>query len=75
MRIHGASTEFVRAMGELLPDEDITVRDVTQMRIHGVSVDLVRELREDGYDNLTVNDLVQMKIHGFDRWLRRRGGR
>jgi hypothetical protein len=60
-------------MRELLPGEDITTHDVTQMKIHGVSVEQVRKLREDGYENLTVNDLVQMKIHGFDRWLQRRG--
>jgi hypothetical protein len=34
------------------------------MRIHGVSVDFIKEIRALGYPDVTVPELVKLRIHG-----------
>lgn len=40
------------------------IQDLVQMRIHGVSTEFIREVREAFGRPVTVQELVQMKIHG-----------
>jgi hypothetical protein len=41
-----------------------SIRDLLDMRVHGVNAEYMRETRRAGYRNLAAQDLVQMKIHG-----------
>jgi hypothetical protein len=43
-----------------------SVNDLLQLRIHGVTLDYIREARQAGYSNFTVEDLVQLRIHGVE---------
>jgi len=40
------------------------IQDLVQMRIHGVSTEFIREVREAFGRPVTVQELVQMRIHG-----------
>jgi hypothetical protein len=42
------------------------VRDLIQLRIHGVGLDYIREARQAGYQNFTADDYTQLRIHGVD---------
>jgi hypothetical protein len=41
-----------------------SIRELVQMRIHGVSTEFIREVREAFGRPVTVQELVQMRIHG-----------
>jgi hypothetical protein len=41
------------------------------MRIHGVTPEFIREVREDGYTDMTPQDLIDFSIHGR-RWMAKR---
>jgi hypothetical protein len=41
-------------------------RDLIALKIHGVSLDYIREARQAGYQNLTADDYAQLRIHGVD---------
>jgi|SRR5579872_4127088 len=43
-----------------------SVNDLLQLRMHGVSLDYIRDARQAGYQNLTAEDYVQLRIHGVD---------
>ncbi|HMB91369.1 MAG TPA: hypothetical protein VKP65_11015, partial [Rhodothermales bacterium] len=43
--------------------KNVALDDLVSMRIHGVSIDFVREMRELGY-HPSVDKLVEMRIHG-----------
>ena len=43
-----------------------SVNDLIQLRIHGVTLDYVREARQAGYQNFSADDYVQLRIHGVD---------
>jgi hypothetical protein len=43
-----------------------SVNDLLQFRIHGVTLDYIREGRQAGYQNLTGEDYVQLRIHGVE---------
>jgi hypothetical protein len=55
------SLDFIRQMHNL--GYDVGVRDLVRFRIHGVSPDMVRELRALGLDHVSAEDLVRMRIH------------
>jgi hypothetical protein len=40
--------------------------DLLQLRIHGVTLDYIREARQAGYQNFTAEDYAQLRIHGVD---------
>ena len=44
--------------------KNLALNDVVRMRIHGVTAQYVKELRDLGYNNVSVDDLVRMRIHG-----------
>ena len=43
-----------------------SVRDLIQLRIHGVGLDYIRDARQAGYQNFTADDYTQLRIHGVD---------
>ncbi len=43
-----------------------SVRDLIQLRIHGVGLDYIRDARQAGYQNFTAEDYTQLRIHGVD---------
>ncbi len=43
-----------------------SISDLLQLRMHGITVDYIREARQAGYQNLTAEDLVQLRIHGVE---------
>jgi hypothetical protein len=43
-----------------------SIRDLLQLRIHGVDLDYVRETRQAGYQDFSADDYVQLRIHGVD---------
>ena len=56
------SLDFIRSMRNL--GYDVGVRDLVRFRIHGVSPEMVTELRSLGLDHVSAEDLVRMRIHG-----------
>jgi hypothetical protein len=43
-----------------------SINDLLQLRIHGVTLDYVREARQAGYQNFSADDYAQLRIHGVD---------
>ena len=43
-----------------------SVRDLIQLRIHGVGLEYIRDARQSGYQNFTADDYTQLRIHGVD---------
>ncbi len=56
------SLDFIRGMHEL--GYDAGVHDLVRFRIHGVSPEMVRELKTLGLDHLAAEDLIRLRIHG-----------
>ena len=56
------SLDFIRQMHSL--GYDVGVHDLVRFRIHGVSPEMVRELRTLGLDHVSAEELVRMRIHG-----------
>ena len=40
--------------------------DLIQLRIHGIGLDYIREVRQAGYQDFAAEDYVQLRIHGVD---------
>ncbi len=40
--------------------------DLVRLRMHGITVDYIREARQAGYANFTADDLVPLRIHGVE---------
>ena len=62
MRIHRATPEFIREM-KALGYEGLSADDLVSMRIHGVSLEYARDVKQR-YNDATVYDVVSMRIHG-----------
>src|SRR5512140_2225991 len=43
-----------------------SIRDLLQLRTHGITLDYIREGRQAGYQNLTAEDYIQLRIHGVE---------
>ena len=43
-----------------------SIRDLLQLRMHGITLDYIREARQAGYQNFTAEDYVQLRIHGVE---------
>jgi len=56
------SLDFIRQMHDL--GYNVGVRDLVRFRIHGVSPEMVRDLRTLGLDHVSAEELVRMRIHG-----------
>ena len=41
-------------------------QDLIALRIHGITLDYIREARQAGYQNFTADDYTQLRIHGVD---------
>jgi hypothetical protein len=60
--------DITRAFAQEIRDSGLraSIRDLLQLRMHGITVDYIREARQGGYQNLTAEDLVQLRIHGVE---------
>lgn len=56
------SLEFARGIKDA--GVPATTKQLIEMRIHGVSLDYVRQMQTSGYKDLTARDYVEMRIHG-----------
>jgi len=56
--------EFAREMRD--SGLRVSIRDLIQLKIHGVALDYVREARRAGYQDFTADDYTQLRIHGVD---------
>jgi hypothetical protein len=41
-------------------------QDLIALKVHGVTLDYIRQTRQIGYQNFTADDYVQLRIHGVD---------
>jgi hypothetical protein len=62
LAMHDVSLDFIRSMRSL--GYDVGMRDLIRFRIHGVTPELVTELRGLGLDHISTEDVVRMRIHG-----------
>ena len=62
MMLMGVGLDDARAARET--GLNASIRDLLDMRIHGVNAEFMRETRRAGYRSPVAQDLVQMKIHG-----------
>lgn len=62
MLMMDVSLEFAR--GIRAEFASATTDDLVKMRIHGVTLDYIREVHQAGYRDLSVQDFVDMRIHG-----------
>ena len=55
------SSEFAREIRDA--GLRASIRDLLQLRMHGITLDYIREARQSGYQNFTAEDYVQLRIH------------
>jgi hypothetical protein len=56
------SVEFARGVKNA--NVPASTKQLLEMRIHGVSLDYIQQMRAAGYTTLTAKDYVEMRIHG-----------
>ena len=75
MAIMDVSLEFARGAHDA--GAQATTKQLVEMRIHGLTLDYIREVRSLGYTQLTARDYIEMRIHGvkpdFLRYLKNAG--
>jgi hypothetical protein len=49
-----------------LVERNISSENLVAFRIHGVSPEFVKSMKEAGYPKISPDDLVSMRIHGVD---------
>ena len=59
-RVEAQSASLKKELGV----RDLGSDNLVALRIHGASINYVRDLRDLGYPNLSADDLVSMRIHG-----------
>jgi hypothetical protein len=64
LKIHGLDPKFIQAAKEL--GYDFNTRDLVDLKIHGVSADYLRHLRDSGMRNLSAQQITKLKIHGVE---------
>ena len=62
MLMSDVSIEFARGVKDA--GVASTTKQLVDMRIHGVDLDYVRQMRASGYSTLTAPDYVEMRVHG-----------
>lgn len=62
MTMSDVSLDFAR--GVKAANVPSTTNQLLEMRIHGVTLDYINQMRSGGYTTLTAKDYVEMKIHG-----------
>jgi hypothetical protein len=60
--IHGVGLDFAQAAKDA--NLHASVRQLIEMRIHGVDAAYIKDVRNAGFQPAGAHDLVQMKIHG-----------
>jgi hypothetical protein len=62
MTMADVTLEFAR--GVKSANVPSTTNQLLEMRIHGINLDYIQEMRSSGYTTLSAKDYVEMKIHG-----------
>jgi hypothetical protein len=62
MLILDIGLEFARGIREA--GLNASTKELRDLRIHGVTMDYIRDVRSAGYSTLSARDFVQMRIHG-----------
>jgi hypothetical protein len=62
LKIHGVPIEFMDTASDL--GYQFTLRELIDLRNHGVDGSYLRKLREAGMKNLTASQIQRLKIHG-----------
>jgi hypothetical protein len=62
MMMHGITREF--AQGVRAAGLEANLRDLTELAVHGVKLELIQETRALGFARLSVRDLIDLRIHG-----------
>lgn len=64
MALIGVSLEFARGVHDAALHA--TTRQLVDLRIHGVTLDYIRETARAGYRNLSAQEYIDLRIHGVD---------
>jgi hypothetical protein len=62
MLMSDVTLEFARGVQEAL--RDVSARRLVELRVHGVTLDYIRDARQAGYLEFTAKDFVELRIHG-----------
>ncbi len=62
MLLTGVSLEFARGTRDA--GLHASTRQLVELRIHGVSLDYIRDAGQAGYQNLSAQDFIDLRIHG-----------
>jgi hypothetical protein len=64
LKMHGLDPKFVLEAHDL--GYDFNSRDLVDLKMHGVSADYLRHLRESGMRNLSAQQISKLKMHGVE---------